>query len=410
MCPTEVEARAGLGVAVVVPTVLAGIGATIALGQLGAPLVGVAGGAVVVAGIVAAVDRLMVTSAVSVVSLVFRVVITLAMAWLVGEQLLLAAFASEVQAELEAIHAEHLAAATDEIDATVDDELARIDQRLAVLEAADPALVAARDALAEAETVMSERLAELEALQVELSAEIEGVGSVGRTGSAGDGPVADQIRAEIDLAQVAYDEAVATRDRAAVGLDELTAAGITAATADSVEVEQLRAERLGVEAGRAGQIDAAAERIKGAVGIVARIEALERLARTPQMAAQVWALRLLLLAIDTLPVTVKVAYTRREHRPYDTLLAAYQQVELHRADQLLADIGRPATRPKTTVAVAPSRDSDDTNGEVENAVPRRRPRGLVGGQVVEIEPGRLAARIDQATTYRQGRLNLPPAA
>jgi hypothetical protein len=410
-CPTELEARTGLGIAVVIPTVLAGIGAAVALGQLDVPMVGVVVGVVGIAGIVGAVDRLMVTSPVTGLSMVLRVVMTLAMAWLIGEQFLLAAFHNEVTAELEAIHAEQINVAAGEIDTAVDGELARIDDRLAELGAEDLDVVAARDALTNAEATVTARLAALEELEVELSAEIAGVGTVGRTGSAGDGPIADQIRAEIDLARIALDEATTTRDRAADQLDTLTVTGAASTEADTTEIAELRAQRLAVEGDRDDQINTARARIIGADGIIARIEALERLARSPLMTVQIWALRLLLLSVDTLPITTKVADTSRRHRPYDTLHSAYQQVELHRADQLLASIGHPATTTNTPIGTTNNANSSNSPGDDDGQ--RRRPRGLVGGRVVDIEPGRIAAQIDRTTaTYRQGRLNLqhPPAA
>jgi hypothetical protein len=343
-CPTEIEARTSLGIGVVVPMVVAGIGGAVAMGNLGAPGPLVAIGALAIAVVVGAVDRLMVTAPPGWASMALRAMVTVALAWLIGEQLLVAAFGSEIDAELAAIHAERLETATAQIDEAVDAELERIDTRLAELGVVDGTVSAAREELEEAEAEVGDRLAALEQLEVELSAEIAGVGAAGGTGRPGDGPVAEAKRAEIALARIALDEATGRRDRAASQLDALATTDRPSADADATEIAGLREQRLAAEDGRAARIGEAAAGIAGADGIMARIEALERMGRTPLMAAQIWALRILLLSIDTLPLTVKLAYARRSRRPYDEVLAAYQEVELRRAARI-ADGGEPVLAP-----------------------------------------------------------------
>jgi hypothetical protein len=360
-CPSELEARTGLGIAVAVPTVLAALGGTVALVNLSVSTpVAVAGG-LVVAGVVGAVDRLMVTSPTTAVSMATRVVISLGLAWLIGEQLLLAAFASEVDAELAAIHADELTDAATAINTTADQDLARIDGRLAELDTTETATTAA-DTLAEAEEDLAAELADLEALQAALAAEIAGDSG---SGHAGDGPAADAKRAEIAVAETAVAEATTRRDRAT---DALTAT--TTSPDDTTEIDALRAQRLAVEASRAEDLDAAEQRIERADGIIARIEALEHLGRSPLMAAQIWALRLLLLAIDTLPLTVKLAYQHRPLRPYDTTAQALAALEIHRAEHLhptptpsAAGPARPTPKPakaktKTKPRPAPAVETD----------------------------------------------------
>jgi hypothetical protein len=355
-CPSELEARTGLGVAVVIPTVLAGLGGAVALVNLDASPLVVAVGAVGFAGIIGAVDRLMVTTAHSVSGLVVRVVISLATAWLIGEQLLLAAFASEVEAELAAIHADQITTATEEITTTAEADLADIDARLAELDTADAEAIAATE-LADVEDQLAVELAELEALQGALADEIAGDAGSGR---AGDGPAADARRAEITVAEAAVAEATTRRDRAAAALDAAdTTSGIDTATIDG-----LLARRSEIEAGRDAGIAAAVDRIQSSTGIIARIEALEHLGRTPLMAAQIWALRALLLAIDTLPLTAKIAYHHRRHRPYDATVEALAALEVRRADQL-----RPAQPARSTAGEAACAGSLPASAKPASPIP-----------------------------------------
>ena len=385
-CPTEVEHATNLGIAVVIPTILAFFGGLVAValnvsGSLDATSLALAlPVAAVIALVVFAVDRMMVTSPLSVASLVVRGVVTLALAWLIGEQLLLAVYRSEVDRELTAIHATETAEAASAIGADTEAELARIDDRLSDLTTPDPELAAARTDLDEAEAGVDGARAALERLQVALTAEIGGVAAAGATGRPGDGPVADALRAEIALAETSLAEATARRDRAAERHDELaaTAAVTDAGVAD--EIADLRARRLDVVAAADAAVASTSAAIAADDGVLVRIEALERLARrTPMMAAQVWALRLLLLAVDTLPMTVKLAGVRRARRPYDDLVDAYQHVEMARAERIrgAVDPSRQARldgeRPTIDLAVEPAGGT-----EMAAAGPAGPPSGVRG--------------------------------
>ena len=374
-CPTEVEARTSLGVAVTIPTVLAAVGAAATLVNLNASFVVIVVGAVLVAGLVAALDRLLITTPNNWLSAGVRVVVTLAMATLIGEALLHLVFATEINQALADVHETEARADNAELVKGYDSELARLDARLAALATLPPGYVAATTTAETAEVDLAAALAEVDRLQVELAAEIAGTTDIG-TGRAGDGPVADTIRAEIALANITLDQAIATRDRALTHL-EAVAPNPEELAAAATETEALRSVRASVEANRSAAMASGGQAVLGAVpgGVLARAVALEELARSNQaVAVQVWAVRVLLLGLDTLPLTVKFALSRRSARPYDALHAAYQSVELHRARTIAADYS--ATGP---VDQAPSPGQQ---------APRRRRRGFVGGQVVEIDPDR----------------------
>ncbi len=403
MAPTEIEARTGLGVAVVVPTILAAVGASITLANLGAAPLVVVLGAAALSALVFAVDRLMVTTPLTAANIVVRAVMTLALAWLVGEQLLLAAFAPEVESELAVVQAEELADRTETINAAADAELARLDARQEALTATAPGHPDAVASLAAAESELATARADLGRLQVQLREEISGTSVAGTTGRAGDGPVAAALRAEIDLATVVVDEATTTRDAASAALAELTAARTSVATDPGPELADLGRRRAEIETGRIEALDRAEAEVAAGAGIMARIEALERLATSPLMAAQVWALRLLLLAVDTLPLTVKLTLARRRD-PYEELMDAYRTVEFARADAIAGRQPRPvgpARSPRAGSAEAPDGAADDRLGRRRPpeapVVPDRRPQVLVGGELLPVRVNRDHALSERVT-------------
>ena len=365
-CPTELEHRTALGVAVIVPTMLATVGAWIALANLNTNPTAATIGALAVGAVVFAIDRLMVTTPATRLTVTGRAVMTLAMAWLIGEQLLLATFAPEIRTELAVMAAEDLNHRTTAITATTDTELARIDARLTELTATDPERAGAMERLDQAETRVREARAEVDRLQVALREEIAGTALAGSTGQSGDGPAAEVIRAQIDLAAIDLDEVTNARDTAAQTLTTLNTN--TDTTTD--EIARLTTERAQVETDRTEALDQAADEVAQGGGVLARIEALERLAQSPLMAAQVWALRLLLLAIDTLPLTVKLAVSRRPN-PYDELTDAYRQLAFTRAQHIRNHQPTTPTTTRTRPTVPPSRG--------------RNPRALVAGRIVPID-------------------------
>ncbi len=366
-CPTELEHRTALGVAVVVPTVLATVGAWIALTNLNTNPAAATIGALAVGAVVFAVDRLMVTAPATRLTVAGRAVMTLAMAWLIGEQLLVVTFAPEIRTELAVMAAEDLNERTTAITAATDAELARIDARLTEFTATDPERAGAVERLDEAEARVREARAEVERLQVALREEIAGTALAGSTGQSGDGPAAEVIRAQIDLAVIDLDEATSARDTAAQTLATFNTSTDTSAD----EVARLTDQRAQVEADRGKALDQAAAEVAQGGGVLARIEALERLAQSPLMAAQVWALRLLLLAVDTLPLTVKLAVSRRPN-PYDVLTDAYRQLAFTRADHIRNHQPTTPTTTRTGPSMIPP-----TGG--------RNARALVAGRIVPID-------------------------
>ena len=352
-CPTEVEPRTGLGVAVLIPTVLGTFGGavTVALAQAGevtnASMAAAAPFALGIGAVIFVLDRLMVTMASSVSTFVLRAVITLCLALLIGESLQLVLFRSEIAAKLDEIQAAEQTEAVEAADAAAAVELARIEAPAleaptarADLDAARVDVEAARTALADAQAALTEEVA------------------------TGRGPIAEERSVAVTQAEAALADAQAVEAAAVSALAAAEAADATATDAEAAAIAD-------VEAARAVAIADAAAGIEAANGPLAQFHALHALAIEDPTGAglKVALVSLLLLALDSLPLTVKLAYVRRTRRPYCRLMAAYAALEESKADRLEALVSTSAA-----VAQAP---------EPPKASTGRKVRGLSGGRLTE---------------------------
>ncbi|MEM7342375.1 MAG: DUF4407 domain-containing protein [Actinomycetota bacterium] len=242
----------------------------------------------------------------------------------VAEPLLLVAFRSEIDAQLEADAEAARAAALEQISTSATDELARIEVRVDALTAGNVDLVRARDALAAAERVLADATAGEAELRRRLTAERTGVAVGGTSGVAGDGPVTAALEAEIDLAAIATERARANRDTAADALAVVEADDAASSATDAVELAELAERRGEIEAQRTTDLEVA-RAVVPAGGVLVRVLALEALTHSsPVMFVAVWGARLLLLVIDLQPLLHRLKDSLRPRRPYETALAVLE--------------------------------------------------------------------------------------
>lgn len=361
MCPTETEKTVNLGAAVLVSSAIALAAGTIAAatviggGSFG-PTVWAAAAPIglMYALVVFAIDRAMVSTPLNppnadgtptppartavrvAVGVTPRLFLAVLMGVLAAEPLLLLVFRSEIDTRISAVHADLAEVGRARIDAVYADELAAIDQREAELSGSDPTVTAARAEVADLDEQIATAEAGLAALELTLRDEIAGTTMDGTSGRSGDGPVADQIRSEIDHATTALDGLRARRTTRQTTLDDLTAVAVTPdASAVTDELARLATQRTALAEQRTTDLAALDAAVTGTDGLLIRIEALEWLSRhslDPSTGTEttgltsagiaVWLLRVWLITLDVLPVMSKTVLSLRTVRPYDELTAA----------------------------------------------------------------------------------------
>jgi hypothetical protein len=369
LCPSEVEKLVNLGAAVLVSTTIAGTAGTIAaatvLGAGSFPawvwppavLVGVVYGLVVFA-----IDRFLVSTPLNppdpdtpppsparvavrlVTGVTPRLVLAVLMGALAAEPLLLVVFRTEINTRLDTQQADLVQAERDRIEATYATELDRIDTRTTNLTATDPALTAARETVTNLDGEIATVEADLASLQLSLRDEIAGVATDGSTGRTGDGPVADQIRAQIAQTETRLDGLTTQRATAATALDAVLSDNPVDPDTVTAELDTLAVQRSELEAARTTDLAAIPTSTARPDGLLARIEALEWLTRHRTATGEagglsaagvaVWLLRAWLITLDVLPIASKVALAMRQVRPYDEVVAAHAAGERRRARAL----------------------------------------------------------------------------
>jgi hypothetical protein len=441
MCPTEVEKYVGLGSAVLISSVLAAVSGTVAFATA-------AGGGddlamwlgiclplgVVYGAIVFAIDRFLVSSSLNPITITRldsdggggddtgagqaarlarrggevartlaaatpRLVLAGLIGLLVAEPVLLVVFRREINQQVAEIQAAQADQAADRIDTRYDDELDRISTREAELDLIDAPVTEARDDLAELDDQIEVIETDLAELQLLLRSEIAGVvvGETGEqtTGQTGDGPVADELRAEIELQQARLDGLTTRRESQQLRVNDLGTGQADRNDGATAELVALASERQELAQQRQFDLTEVATRTEGADGLLMRIEALEWLTRNeldpnelgpngldPNGAAgvvgglttvgiAVWLVRLWVLLLDAIPIGFKVLLSLRSQRPYDTVLAVHQAAEMDVARSLLAGelVAVGNDEPAVTGQVPAVRLTGATNGATGNGRP-----------------------------------------
>lgn len=269
-----------------------------------------------------------------------RFLLALLIGAVVSGPLVLQIFASDIRQEMMSIN---LAQGTAQGDQLEDGpEKARLDRAYAELEAlrqqaqtgsiagVETASQATLDARAQVATLQSQlntQRSNLDRAKALYVCERNGAPLVeGCTGVAGSGPAFDAARAGMDREQASYDQ---LSQQLADAQDALAASEQTDAVATATTAELNRAEAEAALPAAQAEYDAAlaayrsiseniSETNAGALGLLAQMRALEHLqAREPAVAVLHWAIFLLFLVIELMPVMVKMFRSYGDPNPYE---------------------------------------------------------------------------------------------
>lgn len=306
-----------------------------------------------------------------------RLLLAVLIGVLIAEPLLLWLFKAEIDQQIHDTTTTRLQVELDELDTHYQSELDRITTRESRLTATDPDLAAATDALARLDTEITTVNNQVADLHVTLRGEIGGLNIGGTSGRAGDGPVADEIRAEIELATNRLDALVEQRQRAQAQLDTLTTTG-SEPNGAAEELAGLAEQRTALGQHHASDRAAVIEVTRASDGLLARIEALEWLTRHDRatgtrtsmtsVGVAVWLVRLWILVLDATPVLFKIVLSVRADRPYEMLLAAQQQREISLARSLSR-----RSNPQRTLPIATGRVNGQHGAPAAGSSRRRYP-------------------------------------
>ena len=331
-CPTDRVRLVGLGTSVIIAAVMAAIaGMVSAAAVLGVNVV--SPWPVVIGGLwgsaIFATDRAIVSfPAKSWLALAGRATIAVAIGVLTAEPIVVGLFHSEIDAHIEVEASETNDLAASEVAGRWETRIGRLDEEIEdlkqVIASNRAAIDKAESGLADAEAALHSADATLAELQTRLTAEISGTQGVA-SGRPGDGPIADQLRAEIDIAAAKVVSAEATMS----SRQEVLAATMERRNESRqvTRLAELQAERDENRAQRSAEIDETIQE-QPATGLIDRIQALEEIAATNSLAGTVkWLIRVVIMMLDLGPIALKVASMRTRH-PYDVHLEASRQQEL----------------------------------------------------------------------------------
>jgi len=257
-----------------------------------------------------------------IVAVVPRVVIAGSLGVLMAEPLVLAVFSPEITAEIVSEHATLIEAELAELVTAHDAELTKLDSQIQAIKQDDPEVLAAQGGLVKAEQELADTLQTLAELETRLTAEIGGIGGGVASGQAGDGPIADQLRAEIEIAKAGVDAAEARRATWRTALESAHAQSSQAT--DTELLDGLLAERASTVADfRAAE--GALRASEPPAGLSMRMESLERLAgESDAVALIVWLVRIWLIAFDLAPIVGKATLALRKAQPYAAWVHAHE--------------------------------------------------------------------------------------
>jgi transposase-like protein len=270
-----------------------------------------------------------------------RVVLAVAISWLVSKPMELQVFAGEIDQHLGAVRSDRLQSGLEEIDADYAAASAALDVTEEELVAADPEAVELRDQLMVLDEELATAQQEAADLGVELRSERTGVGLDGRTsGQAGDGPVADAISAQLELAE---NEVTSLEDRREALSSQLASIETTdedAAGRTGDRLDEIAAERSRLAEQRDADIEQLQIDVADLDGLLIRADALEWLSYhdlgdpldSEGSRNLTWwishALTLVIFTIELLPAIAKIGFSFGASRPYDTIDALRRHHEI----------------------------------------------------------------------------------
>lgn len=339
-CPADVPAQMGLGLVIVSVGVIAGFSMTHAVSTgLGASLpVALAIGALWGA-IIFNLDRWLVASSrkmpnffADLAAIAPRVFLAVLLGFIISEPLVLRVFQSAIETQLaedraieSAQAAERLVESQERIETLTLEMSALREERAPVPEV----LASKRDEITQLRAEIDEAKAALDAAELELTVEIEGLSA---TGQSGCGPACRVKTQNRDAAAAEFDR---VRDRNESLIDTISAevAGLEAVQLGADEA--LQESNLAQIAALEQQVDAIQNAANEAfdseseardAGILERIRALHHLEQKDSTLKYAhWALALMFIALDTLPVFAKFMNNRGKPRAYDMLLASEEE-------------------------------------------------------------------------------------
>lgn len=321
-------------------------------------------------------------------SVLVRFVIAFCFSFVVSELAVIWIFSSEVAERVTVLEGERSADRVREVQSAYDTAVASIDKQVAALEAdADsPEIAAAIDLVGEAQARLEGIRSDRTTVEAAKNAERQGIAGtftltdgtiLNTSGLAGPGPLTSQLAgvvAKLDGDQQNADSALKAAND---DLTRLREAAKEKVGKNDPEVTQLRSDRQALTAALPGKLEAAKAPESSIRGLLLRREALERLAedadpstgkldRSPgcrgggmsrafcdfrnrlykstPMGPWIAAFRYFFLAIDMLPIVVKVQLSLRRRRPYDALVAAMEErataVAIDLTDDGLSHVGR----------------------------------------------------------------------
>jgi hypothetical protein len=324
-----------------------------------------------------------------------RIGLALVLGVVIATPLTLQVFAKEIDTEVVTMQAEAADAHRASLEA---DErfagLPALRESVAVDEAivasggqSDPALAALRDDVTTSQAAYDAAVAT--ARQLEAKAQCELDGTCG-TGDAGTGEAYVQARKQADAQAPAVQRAREELDAAteAVAAAEVRSADLAAA---SLETDRAELARLTADLDRLqAAFDAENE---GSGGILARLEALDRLGdRNSTLAAAQFMLSLLFMCVEILPVLMKLLLNFGPPSAYDRLVALRDSGDVD-IEGLQQDSRREVAQAKEELLVLAEKERLDRQKEAILA--RRRPAAVAvptPAEPVEDAPNTAAAR------------------
>lgn len=382
-CPSEMTKQVSIGAAVASTAVLAGLAAAVVLGSfVGLPWSAAVPAGVLWALVIGNLDRFLVASSrrqpsrlATFVQFLPRLALAVLVGTVIAEPLVLKIFDTEITQE--ATQARQRTAA--DRRRALDDEYAQLTAAQQERDRISQGLDDPGTGALQSDTRYQQALTDLHRIEDDLRGAEDAVicekeGTCG-SGKVGAGPAyqekldrRERLRGERDAqaARVAALERDITA-KTATESNQRRAAATTRLTALDADIERLRSAKQQAEA------DFAAINAQP-LGLLDRMEAAASLAASnPTINAQQWVLRLFIMAIDSLPVLVKMLQSFGRPSLYD------EQLDLYEAEQLAdaratADATETAGQLRAAAAETVARldaERDVADAEAEAAVDRQ---------------------------------------
>lgn len=285
----------------------------------------------------------------SLITIGWRVVIAAVIAWLIGKPIEFVIFDAEIEQHLANVREAELSEGLERVDQAFSASMADLADEEAELTASSPELAESLDELAAIHADLIAAEEEAANLAVELRAERQGVdlGAGITSGAAGDGPVAEAIAAQLELAENRVSSLTERRDQVAAQVDaaEETASG--AADRAAARLGSIEAERTALISQRDADEQAVRDQAAAIDGLVARNEALEWLkfhelgdpidapGERNSTWLLIWGLTLIIFGIEMMPSLMKITLAFSSNRAYDELDAVRRWRDRRRGAQEL---------------------------------------------------------------------------